>query len=42
MQERTDALNLVVQEDLTGIRVVKSFVREDPRRRRSSPSATVT
>ena len=29
LQERTDALNLVVQEDLTGIRVVKSFVRED-------------
>ena len=32
MQERTDALNLVVQEDLTGIRVVKSFVREDHER----------
>ncbi|WP_298032334.1 ABC transporter ATP-binding protein [uncultured Dysosmobacter sp.] len=29
LQERTDALNLVVQEDLTGIRVVKSFVRQD-------------
>ena len=29
LQEKTDALNLVVQEDLTGIRVVKSFVRED-------------
>ena len=29
LQERTDALNLVVQENLTGIRVVKSFVRED-------------
>ena len=28
LQERTDALNLVVQENLTGIRVVKSFVRE--------------
>ena len=29
LQEKTDALNLVVQENLTGIRVVKSFVRED-------------
>ena len=29
LQEQTDALNLVVQENLTGIRVVKSFVREE-------------
>lgn len=29
LQEKTDALNLVVQENLNGIRVVKSFVRED-------------
>ena len=29
LQEKTDALNLVVQEDLAGIRVVKSFVREE-------------
>ena len=29
LQEKTDALNLVVQENFTGIRVVKSFVRED-------------
>jgi ATP-binding cassette subfamily B protein len=29
LQERTDDLNLTVQEDLTAIRVVKSFVRED-------------
>ena len=29
MQEKTDALNLVVQENLAGIRVVKSFVQED-------------
>ena len=29
LQENTDALNLVVQEDLTGIRVVKSFVQEE-------------
>ena len=29
LQEKTGALNLVVQENLTGIRVVKSFVRED-------------
>jgi len=29
LQEKTDRLNLVVQENLTGIRVVKSFVKED-------------
>ena len=29
LQEKTDALNLVVQENLAGIRVVKSFVRAD-------------
>ena len=29
LQEKTDALNLVVQENLTGIRVVKSFVKEN-------------
>ena len=29
MQEKTDALNLVVQENLAGIRVVNSFVQED-------------
>lgn len=29
LQERTDDLNLVVQENLYGIRVVKSFVRQD-------------
>ena len=32
LQEKTDALNLVVQEDLSSIRVVKSFVREDHER----------
>ena len=32
LQEKTDALNLVVQEDLAGIRVVKSFVREERER----------
>ncbi len=32
LQEKTDALNLVVQENLTGIRVVKSFVRGDHER----------
>jgi ATP-binding cassette subfamily B protein len=32
LQEKTDALNLVVQENLTGIRVVKSFVKEDHER----------
>ena len=34
LQEKTDALNLVVQENLTGIRVVKSFVREDHERKK--------
>ena len=29
LQERTDGLNLVVQENLNAIRVVKSFVRQD-------------
>lgn len=29
LQEKTDAVNLVVQEDLSAIRVVKSFVREE-------------
>ena len=29
LQERTDDVNLAVQENLSGIRVVKSFVRED-------------
>lgn len=29
MQEKTDSLNLDVQENLTAIRVVKAFVRED-------------
>jgi len=29
LQERTDGVNLTVQENLSGIRVVKSFVRED-------------
>lgn len=29
LQERVDGLNLVVQENLSAIRVVKSFVRED-------------
>ena len=32
LQERTDDLNLVVQEDLSAIRVVKSFVREEHER----------
>jgi len=32
LQEKTDALNLVVQENLSGIRVVKSFVRGDHER----------
>ncbi len=36
LQERTDALNQVVQENLSGIRVVKSFVREDHEREKFS------
>ena len=36
LQEKTDALNQVVQEDLTGIRVVKSFVREEYERKKFS------
>ncbi|MCI8330389.1 MAG: ABC transporter ATP-binding protein [Oscillibacter sp.] len=32
LQEKTDALNLVVQENLAGMRVVKSFVRGDHER----------
>ena len=32
LQQRTDDVNLVVQEDLNAIRVVKSFVREDRER----------
>ncbi len=32
LQEKTDALNLVVQENLAGVRVVKSFVREEHER----------
>ena len=36
LQEKTDALNLVVQENLTGIRVVKSFVQEDYEREKFS------
>ncbi len=34
MQRRTDDLNAVMQENLTGIRVVKSFTREDAERAR--------
>lgn len=38
LQEKTDALNLVVQENLAGIRVVKSFVREDYEREKFAKS----
>ena len=38
LQGATDDVNLVVQEDLNAIRVVKSFVREE-QERPSSPSA---
>ena len=34
MQERVDALNSTVQENITGVRVVKSFVREDHERQK--------
>ncbi len=36
LQKSTDELNLVVQEDLNAIRVVKSFVREDKEREKFS------
>ena len=36
LQKSTDDLNLVVQEDLNAIRVVKSFVREDKEREKFS------
>ena len=29
IQTKTDALNAVLQENLTGVRVIKAFVRED-------------
>lgn len=34
LQERTDGVNLVVQENLSAIRVVKSFVREDDEKKK--------
>ena len=39
MMEKYDALNTSVQENLTGIRVVKAFVREDYERRKFNDSA---
>ena len=36
LQERTDDLNLVVQENLTAMRVVKSFVREEEEKEKFS------
>ncbi len=36
MQERVDTLNSTVQENITGVRVVKSFVREDYERQKFS------
>ena len=40
LQKSTDDLNLVVQENLNAIRVVKSFVREDGSRRSLPNAAT--
>ena len=39
MMEKYDALNTSVQENLTGIRVVKAFVREDYEKRKFNDSA---
>ena len=39
MMEKYDALNTSVQENLTGIRVVKAFVREDYENRKFNDSA---
>lgn len=39
MQEKIDALNQRVQESVTNIRVIKSFVREDHERKRFNRSA---
>ena len=39
MMEKYDALNTSVQENLTGIRVVKAFVREDYEKRKINDSA---
>ena len=36
MQEKVDTLNSTVQENITGVRVVKSFVREDYERQKFS------
>ena len=42
MQDRIDAVNRVLREQITGIRVVRAFVREPyetrPVRRRPTPS----
>ena len=42
LQKKFDALNASIQENLTGIRVVKSFVREDYERRKSSKNQMTT
>ncbi|MCZ4582061.1 ABC transporter transmembrane domain-containing protein, partial [Gordonia amicalis] len=34
MQERIDSVNRVLREQITGIRVVRAFVREDHERQR--------
>ena len=41
MQERIDQVNRVLREQITGIRVVRAFVRE-PRRRSASRRRTPT
>lgn len=34
MQEKTDALNLILRESLSGIRVIRAFTREEPESKR--------
>ena len=42
MQERIDAVNRILREQITGIRVVRAFVREPVRDRAASPAPTTT
>ena len=37
MQERIDTINRVLREQITGIRVIRAFVRDGPRRSGSTP-----
>ncbi len=42
MQDRIDALNRVLREQITGIRVVRAFVREPSGAASGSPRPTTT